>query len=340
MVHALASPCREMHSHGLKWLLSRMKEDGTFDCQQPLELCCYYKAPYALLMNGELTAANRMLNFVRDTFLATNGDFAGTPERTEQEWFEPEYCYPNGWLIMGAHLAGRFDISEPGLKFILDYQNPRTGGFFATKGTENYGACESTVSIPHFGHTCLSCGRVAQARQAGEALLGILQVQPDLDSIFYARTDPEGLPIKQWQESQELDYRVDLTQPQQFYFYIGYPLAFLALLYRATAEERFLQGARDYFEVAQRCAADRWRFPAACKGAFGSALLYEITGKGEYLDTAAEFTQAMTELATAEGFWHYKQFFPDLADQPDMVTYDLAAEFVVWFSHILVALEL
>ncbi len=340
MAHMLASPCREMRDRGLKWLLSRMKEDGSYDCNQPLEMCCYYKAPYALVMNGKFTEANRMLNFVREAFLTTNGDWTSTPKRTEQEFFEPEYCYPNGWLVMGAHLAGRFDISEAALRFMFDYQNPRTGGFFATKGTENYPACESTVSISHFGHTCLCCGRVAQARQAGEALLGILQVQPELDSIFYARTDPEGLPIKQWQEGQELNYRVDLTQPQQFYFHIGYPIAFLALLYRATAEKQFLQGAGDYFEVAQRCAADRWTFPSTCKGAFGSALMYEITGKDKYLDAAAEFTQAMTELATPEGFWHYKHFFPKLADQPAMVTYDLTAEFVVWFSHILVALEL
>lgn|GEM_PF-2772073 len=72
-------------------------------------------------------------------------------------------------------------------------------------------------------------------------------------------------------------------QPGQAWFFIGYPMAFLARLFRATGELQYLATARGYFDFTQHCAAYMVDEHFAHKVAWGAAELACATGNPDHL---------------------------------------------------------
>ncbi len=95
---------------GSEWLVSKQQEDGSITKAE-----VYYKAPYALSVTGRALEANKLINWIKTDVLQDNGDLN-------------QNTYKNSWIVQGAHRLARFDVSLPGMGYILQTQAP-CGGF-------------------------------------------------------------------------------------------------------------------------------------------------------------------------------------------------------------------
>ena len=71
---------------------------------------------------------------------------------------------------------------------------------------------------------------------------------------------------------------------KQPWFSIGYPAAFLAQLYKATNNERYLAGAESLLQYAIKCNEDLRHNQWAHKTMWASSLVGNLTNKQEYWD--------------------------------------------------------
>ena len=92
---------------GTDWLLSRMNPDGSMG---PVgERLFYYRVPWALALMGEISAASRVLDWIRAHMISPEGAFEGV---SPQGVFEDRYgSYPLACLLVGAGMMQRFDIT-------------------------------------------------------------------------------------------------------------------------------------------------------------------------------------------------------------------------------------
>ncbi|MFV1967618.1 MAG: hypothetical protein ACC628_19490 [Pirellulaceae bacterium] len=154
---------------------------------------------------------------------------------------------------------------------------------------------------------------------------------------FYYRMDIEGNLLTDVPDGQELFYYVDATRCEQIYYNPGIALIFLAHLYLATGETRYLDAGKTLFDFTQRCAADVYRFPPSGKLGYGTALLYALTGDPQARRTARDVGAYLTETQTGEGFWR----LPDVAvyqaieEKDDFeIRLDITAEFSIFLMEI------
>ncbi len=81
-------------------------------------------------------------------------------------------------------------------------------------------------------------------------------------------------------------YLVSAREPDQAYFMIGYPIAFLAKLYEATADGAYLKAARGYLDFSLSCEGNLRSFHTSHKVAWGAAVLARITGDPRCMELA------------------------------------------------------
>lgn len=182
----------------------------------------------------------------------------------------------------------------------------------------------------------LTTGCVAPARRAGDLLVKLVAAQPD-PGRFYFRMDLDGHIVTDVPAGAELSYYVDAVRPKQIYFNPGIALIYLAHLYRATGEERYLNASSEIFRFTQRCAEDVYRFPPSGKLGLGCALLYAIAGTAEARRAAVCVGDYLIETQTAEGFWRLpeEELYASIQDKESFEVYlDLCSEFSTFLMEI------
>ena len=135
------------------------------------------------------------------------------------------------------------------------------------------------LSCAHLGFAALYLGDLQSALSAGRALKRLLDLQPSPRSRFYLRiaaggdlqtacpAEAAGLPV------------IAEDQPGEAWLFIGYPMAFLARLYRATGESSHLDTALGYPAFHEGCAPRMLTEYFAHKVAWGAAALAAVTGE-------------------------------------------------------------
>jgi len=316
---------------GIDWIVSQQREDGSFGELQD-GIGGYYKTPYALAVAGYHREGQRLLDWVARHHFTPAGDFRA-PERKAREPFHEAWpVYANAWLVQGAHRLGRWDLSLRGGEFLLRYQTP-SGGFYALDGVTPF---LEPVCTAWGGLAMLATGRVAPARSAGDLLVKLVAVQPD-PRRFYFRMDVEGHIITEIPAGSELSYYVDAARPKQIYFNPGIALIYLAHLYRATGEERYLNAGSEIFRFTQCCADDVYRFPPSGKLGLGCALLYAIAGTTAARRAAVCVGDYLIETQTVEGFWRLpeEELYASIQDKESFeVHLDLCSEFSTFLMEI------
>jgi hypothetical protein len=115
---------------------------------------------------------------------------------------------------------------------------------------------ESPVEVlmnAHLGMVALYLGDLERALGAGRALQRFVELQPAIEARFYLRMSRSGeLQTEFPAEIAGLSV-IDAGQTGQAWFFIGYPMAFLARLYLMTGAQSFLRSACRYFDFAHRC---------------------------------------------------------------------------------------
>jgi len=324
------------------WLVSRMGESGCLRLEEGAiakDPQCYYKVIWALGSAGRLREANLISSYAKSKFMLENGDFSGGDPRSETEWFQWRYyTYLNVWFVIGAHKLGRFDLSFPGIQYMMRYRDPLTGGFCNERPYPEGRYIEDALAASYNGLACLYLGKIVEARGAGDFLMELLRLQPVIEERFYtAFNGKEGL-ITDYPQEEALYRLVDAQEMDQYHFYIGYPIIFLSKLFLVTDAETYLETAKAYFDFTKLCQDDVYASPPSGKLGWGSAALYGITGDEDMGSAVGSQVRYLLETQDEEGCWSrfpgFKHYLNG-EEYPISGKIDLTSEFCAWLSEIM-----
>lgn len=311
----------------------------------------YYKAPYAWAATGDMRMAGIYRRVMTERFLRSDGDFRADEDAKGFYEFEctveNQYIYSNGWLITGFQRMGAYDIVQKALAFVLQFQDPRHGGFYKSfdpKAKTIDKRLMDSSSTSSAGIACLACGQMEQARRAGDFILRLLELQPEPERYFFScmkadgtlhtdvfdsedQWDPEGR--KQKCLSTEADGAAELT------WLIGKPTKFLTRLYTATGEAKYLEGARKGFDFFHRLQENAWTNYASCKTMWAGAELFRLTGEEKFAQTALRILDFYSESQSAAGSWVHKLWYDDDSDQTLEWSADMTLEFMGEISDVI-----
>ena len=96
---------------GASWLAGQVAPDGTIPAAGD-DLGCYYKCVLPLRLAGYPAEAARVLDKIMQLHYTADGDLRNSAERKTSGTYTSVFCqvYPNGWITLGAHSLGRFDV--------------------------------------------------------------------------------------------------------------------------------------------------------------------------------------------------------------------------------------
>jgi hypothetical protein len=276
----------------VEWLAGQMKEDGSL--QIPVEdLACYYKAPYMLFISGKIQEANHMLSYIQKTFGQENGDFTTSRDlKSVNGNFIEYWAYMNGWIALTAQKMGRFDVAYRAYDYLQSFYHPRQGGFTTQ---QPYGQSDNTMDVlttAHLGLVALYLGDLKKAQTAGHLIQTFLFLQP----------------------------------PNQTYFMLGYPIAFLGKLFAATNDSRYIDTAKEYLEFLLTSQGNLRTFHYSHKVAWGAAILAKVTNDARYVDLARSIADYLVQTQGQDGRW--------LQDEPAYTFFDQTAEIAIWMREI------
>jgi hypothetical protein len=310
---------RECAQRGAAWLRDLLEEDGSFRGAGAVD--CYYKAPCALAVSGFADEAARVLHHVSARYLLPGGDLDGTGVA----WYNRFRLYPHAWLLWAAVELRRPELARALASFLAGRRNPETGGFRADdNGTEEI----MTTSIA--GLAMLRAGHLDAAIGAGEWLRRVLEAQPDLTG---------GL-LHVWRPGQGLDegdgsvwFRVDATQPRQWYFQYGISAALLADLARVSGDRSWLALADQYLRASGHCHADRYSTPQSGKIGWGAAWTGALTGDAAHHALTGAVVEGLAALQGPDGSWNGEGVYdPQPPAETAAARLDVTAEFVTLLS--------
>ena len=310
----------------LNWLLGQQQQDGSYGPDID-DLASYYKSPYLFFISGHSDAAMRLLAYVKQAFMQANGDFTTSPDQKSANGAFVEYwAYTNAWIAMAAQKMGCFDIAYPAYRYLQSFYNERNGGFTTRRPCEEAGNIVDVLTTAHLGLTALYFGEIDRATQAGKLLQRFIAIQPDLRSGFYLRMNDGGELLTDFAQEAALFHRVSAVEPQQAYFMIGYPIAFLGKLHMATGVSGFLEAATRYLAFAMGCHESIRTFHFSHKVAWGAAVVAGLTGEATFSEFSRSIADYLLSIQDASGAW--------LKDEPAHTAYDQTAEIAIWLREL------
>ncbi len=318
------------------------------------DIQAHYKAPYFWACIGDMSMAGEHRRHIAEKFLRADGDFRAAEDGKGFYVFpctvRNQYIYPNGWLISGMQKLGAYDVVNKALPFILRFQDPKHGGFyfsFDAKEKQIDRALMDSSSTSSAGMACLMCGRIDEAKRAGDFVLALLRLQPDFDNYFYSCMTPDGAlhtdvfgsenawdpnGRKQKCLSARDDGHNELT------WLIGKPTKFLARLYTATKERKYLEGAKQVFFFFHKLHKNAWTNYASCKTMWAGAELYRVTGESVFAETAVRILDFYADTQSSSGSWVHTLWYQDESKQHFTWTADITFEYGAEISDLILDL--
>jgi hypothetical protein len=310
----------------LTWLTSQVGDGGSLGPEAG-DLACYYKLPYLMQLAGRVVETHSLLDFISANFQRPNGDFATSGEQKTADPVLSLYPgYINGWIAIAAHKAGRFEISLPAWRYLLGFHDPESAGFMLQHAGSGPDGPVEVLMTAHLGMAALYFGDLPRASGAGRMLLRFVALQPDIKHRFFLRVERGGGLQTDFPAAAAGLHTINADQQGQAWFFIGYPMAFLARLYLATGDPEFLSGAVRYFDFARRCGERLVAEHFAHKVAWGAAELGRASGSPEHLALSAQIADRLIAAQDAGGSW--------LADQAACTRFDQSAEVAIWLLEI------
>lgn len=311
---------------GFNWLGNQLNERGSYG-DSIVDLACYYKSPCLYHAFGQEDQANLILDHIKGTLMRADGDFmTGADLKSGNAAFGEYWAYTNGWIALAAKRLGRLDISEPAYEYLKPYFHPKLGGF-TTHGPYNQGdKIVDVLTTAHLGLVSLEFGDAGRAERAAHLLGQFVSGQPEEGPHFYLRMNSDGELVTEFPDEAAVFFSVRRDRPGQAYFMIGYPMAFLGLLFRRNGNAAHLDTARRYLEVAMGCHEGIFSNHFSHKAAWGAAILANITGEKSFAEFSLRIADYLLSIQGADGAW--------LKDQPAHTSYDQTAEIAIWLKEI------
>ncbi|MFJ5677994.1 hypothetical protein [Streptomyces sp. NPDC093097] len=328
-----ATSYKAASSLGADHLAATQRPDGALPSSRDV-IESSYKGIWALQCAGKTIEAARLASYVR-SHLGTDGDVPSP--RQEPYFLDIHYLYANGYLAIGAHLLGRFDLSDRLMSFIASLQNPQHGGFPSTGPRPGDGRCD-TVSTSISGIAALFHRREAVALAAADFLTRVWESQPNRASVFSSTMSPEGQLL-----TGNDAHQLNVQEAGQDWWFLGAPALFLATLYEKTSDERHLALAQELMDYMMlSCHQDVALHPSCGKLAVSAAKLYRLTSEYRYAELAVNVADLIVCNQDPSGVWTRDLWFhgTERNSTTELLWSDLdmSLEYVLWLD--LVAREL
>ncbi|MBM3934966.1 MAG: hypothetical protein FJ319_11825 [SAR202 cluster bacterium] len=287
---------RDSRDVGACFLLARMNKDGSYG-DIKLGTGQYYKTVWALQCSGYSNEANRILDWVRRTGMTDKGDFGPRPSGPQ----DYDYTYHNMWIVIAAHRLGQLDIARRGMDFLTSYHDPDNGGFYSAAEKGDVGNLQDMFIVAFGGLAALQTGRLELARGTGKWFETVMNAQPNFPAqIYTVYSRDAGLHTKD--TGGRYLVNAQTTVDQQF-FQPGAAAAFLARLYQATGERRWLDLATEYMRFPENASDFLFKIVRAGKVGYAASILYTMTGQAKYRDMAIRIGHNLVALQSPEGWW-------------------------------------
>jgi hypothetical protein len=304
---------------GAAYLASQQRADGAIGEPERHGLAPYYKALWAFAASGRSEAGNRLASWVARELLDAEGDFAGPMRGT---FHDRNHAYPNAWMLIGAHLLGRYDITSRGMPFLLRLQHPESGGFRMQR--DRLDAVQDVLNASQAGNACLLTGHLDPALRAGAFLRAVWDAQPRADrELFFVWKPGEGLRTEFPEDRQRL-HSIRIDAPRQPYFNSGIAAAFLCRLAMATGDTAWVELAKRYIEISFHTLDEMYETAQVGKVGWGAALLYALDGTARYRELAERVGRAMIGQQVEGGGWDNTGGFVN-----ETVRQEVTGEFIV-----------
>ena len=284
---------------GVDWLLQQLNDDGSLG--DPREGYQFYRAPWTFAAAGHTEAASAVCGWIRENML-TDGGAIGGPYRV----FDDAYAYRDSALIVGAQLAQQYDLSHGLMPVLERWQDERSGGSSNDRLAD--GTMSDGMSIPYSagpGFAFLATGHLDRARAVYRFLARIYEAQPELPHRFYyVWSRSRQQLVTEFSPDERFWYLVDnqITERQRWTIG-GIAAGFLGRLYLAEPRPEYLALARRYQAFSMNSTEGQFKFAQVCKSGWGSSLLYQITGEGQYLAWTRRMGDWFAAGQAPEGFW-------------------------------------
>jgi hypothetical protein len=286
---------------GLRWILSQRNPDGSFGDVSERKTH-YFKLPMALHDNGYEGLAWEHMRWLREQTFTEEGDF----EDPRPGYHDAHRVYRNLWYIRAAHFLEMYDLATRAMGYVLRFRNPATGGFRAAAPYEDrQGPSREDLILTAFGGLdSITLGHRAEAKEAGDWVLQLLEAQPDLDEGLYMMWRPDRGVVRDVPADHDRSwYVVDRREEGQDYYNLGVAILFLSHLYRLTGDERYLEGAEAYYGFFESCQDDRLRSVSSGKVMYGLTWLHLAAGEQRYIDQARTAADYLVEAQGEDGYW-------------------------------------
>lgn len=334
------------YENAAKFVADCVAEDGSLRSVEdglPIDdLAAYYKTTSALLMSGRRADAVKVMKYVQMRFASPDGDFVtgGETGKTANEALKLYDPYINGWLALGALRLELDELRVQATQWLAKFRHPALGGSLLKPYSSGDGDGSNSVDMlltAHLGLLSLETDDMEAAVKAGECLLTHLGAQEDvngkLGQSVFLRLDDSSMSVEEdYPAELEPFYVVDSRKPNQLYFMVGYPMAYLCKLHAATQDQRFLQGAIQLAEFCLTCHESMYSFHFAHKIAWAAACLWEITGDCRYIQMSIRVAESLLDAQDADT----GAFLPG---EPLHDSIDQTAEVSMWLREVYRILE-
>ncbi len=312
-----------------RFLAERIGEDGNPGAAH----CHYYRLPWALSLAGRRSMAASVLSWVERNTLLPNGDVR--PEA--RTGFETRWAsYPIAIFASGAWNLERYDTANLLAARLAAYQDPETGGAYAThpdhRSGEQHPNRQDIFPTAQLGMTGLTTGHLDLAHGAYRWFRSLWDAQPALPHLLYSATNGPDL-ISDVAADEKLAFEVvtDFTKPRQAFYNPGITAAFLGRYAMATGNTDAIELARSYLDLTVAgtdAQFDHTDSVQVCKFAWGSSVLLEATGDRRYLGYALRMGDWFVDIQNADGSWDNSPFLMARTTDPASVRIEITAEFV------------
>jgi hypothetical protein len=314
---------KEARDRGGAYLVNVQNPDGSFPGHEK-GVDSYWGMLDALIVTGHSDRANLLCDWIRKNALTPEGDVGFNRKKGLA------YPYPISWVVEGAHRLGQFDVSQRGMDFIMTYWDPESGGFYSTPGEFGPEGKQDLWIISSLGRAALYTGRVDVSLAAGGWMQRLMELQPNYPAQMhttYSRAKGIHTEAAPGDDIRRYIFNLDATTDERF-FNPGIASGFLARLYMATGEDRWLDLAREYMRCCDNASDYLYTILRAGKTGWAASLLYTLTGERRYRDIAVRIGETLLRTQAESGYWS------GLDRVEETPSYGRTAEMTIWLDEI------
>jgi len=294
-----AEKCLKLASKGGDWVAQQLLD--TDEDRLPVAFGDWFKAPLALAQCGNTFAGNAVLDRILRRFgggPSSEGIFEKRAEKSDMSFGNIMYCYRQAVCLTGAAALGRWDVASRTATAAALACQEACGEGLQKAGKDvigwGHGGIVSATPTAMMGLYLVHRNELQAATKVGNLFVEMLyerQSQASRVGCLYFCWDAQHghlLTDDYVAEHEELAWFgerrvlrcVDSTCERQHNYLPGLAAAFLAELYAATQESKYIDAAWHLMEFDRQCHVVK-HWPSHCKAAWGAANVLRFSPPSE-----------------------------------------------------------